>query len=200
MSHDIALNDPIIEILSTYPGIKRVLDVGAGYGSWGQIIRAGLNRKVDLVAIEKYPENCERLRNTGMYSEVICDDALTLLDYFTEKSFDLVLASQVIEHLEKKAGFKLIRMMKSITSMVLVIATPRGYMPVSAKDNPNKYEKHLSGWTEDDFRGLVFETKVLDMRNQMNRSIRLFDNIRRFIFNLYDPHQIIAIWERGLQI
>lgn len=194
MSHDFLLNNPVIDILVKYPDVVRVLDVGAGYGSWGQVIRAGLNKNINLVAIEKYPESCERLRNTGMYSEVICDDALNLLDYFTEGSFDVVLASQVIEHFEKDDGFSLIRIMKSLASQLVIICTPRGYMHVSAEGNPNIYERHLSGWIEDDFRGLDFETSVLDMR-ATTRSIRLVDDVRRFIFRLYDPHQIIAIWD-----
>ena len=196
MSHDVALNDPILEIISRYEPIKSVLDIGAGDGSWGHLIRAGLCRKVDMVAIEKYLDNCSKLYATGIYCNVVHADALNALDHFDRKGVDVVLASQVIEHLEKEDGLKLIDIMKELASKLVIVATPRGYMPVSAENNPNKYEKHLSGWNEADFRRLGFETQVLDMRSQMNRSVRLVDTLRRKIFRLYDPHQIIAVWSR----
>lgn len=194
MSHDFLLNKPILKILSKYPDIDRVLDIGAGLGSWGQIIRAGLSKKIEICAIEKYSENCERLLATGLYTHVICDDALKLMDYYSPGAFDVVLACQVIEHMGRLNGSILIDIMKDLASKLVIITTPQGYMPVSAETNPNPYEKHLSGWAEADFKKKGFKTTVLDMR-PMNRSIRLVDDLRRWLFGLYDPHQIIATWE-----
>ena len=196
MSHDFMLNKPIVEIMARYPGIKRVLDVGAGHGSWGHTIRAGLGKKVTMLAIEKWPDNCDILQATGLYTHVINDDALNLADYYGVDAVDVVLACQIIEHLEPREGHSLIRILKAIASDLVIITTPLGFMPVTAENNPNPYERHLSGWTEADFWQYGFDTEVLDMR-PMNRSIKLVDNLRRWVFGLYDPRQIIATWEPG---
>lgn len=193
MSHDQLLNKPILEILARHPGIRRVLDVGAGRGSWGYHIKAGLGKKISMLAIEKWPDNCDIIEATGLYTHVINDDALNLADYYGVNTVDVVLASQVLEHLTRNQGLKLIKIMKSIASRLVIITTPLGFMDVTAENNPNPFERHLSGWTEADFQVLGFLTEVLDMR-PLTRSIKIVDNVRRALFGLYDPRQIIATW------
>jgi hypothetical protein len=193
MSHDAMLNKPIIEILARHPDIIDVLDVGAGRGSWGHTIRAGLGRKVKMLAIEKWPDNCDILEATGLYTHIINDDALNMAKYYGPGSIDVVLASQVIEHLDGDDGHKLIDVMKGVASRLVIITTPLGFMPVTAENNLNPFERHLSGWNEADFWARGFDTQVLDMR-PLTRSIKLVDNVRRRLFGLYDPRQIIATW------
>lgn len=187
------LNKPIVEILRQHPGIRRVMDVGAGRGSWGYYIRAGLGKKVSMLAIEKWPHNCDILKATGLYTHIINDDALNLADYYGFNTVHVVIASQVIEHLDPDDGHKLITIMKRIASDLVIITTPLGHMEVSAENNPNPYERHLSGWSEADFWQHGFHTEVLDMR-PLTRSIKLVDNVRRRLFGLYDPRQIIATY------
>ena len=194
MSHDFMLNKPIVEILARHPGVKRVLDVGAGRGSWGHVIRAGLGKKVTMLAIEKWTTNCDILQATGLYTHIINDDALNIGDYYGNDSVDVVLACQIIEHLTSLEGHILITRMKTVASDLVIITTPLGHMEVTAENNLNPHEKHLSGWVEADFWQYGFNTEVLDMRS-LTRSIKMVDNLRRWVFGLYDPRQIIATWE-----
>ena len=193
MSHDFMLNKPIVEILRQYPGIRRVLDVGAGRGSWGYHIKAGLGKKVSMLAIEKWPNNCDVIEATGLYTRIINDDALNLGNYYGFNTVNVVLACQIIEHLTPVEGRALIRIMKSVASDLVIITTPLGFMSVTAENNPNPFERHLSGWTEAELKDLGFHTEVLDMR-PLTRSIKFIDNIRRALFGLYDPRQIVATW------
>jgi hypothetical protein len=72
-------------------------------------------------------------------------NVLEIADYFEPGSFDCVLASDLIEHLEKEDGLKLMRSMELIARKKVIIFTPNGFLPQSAYEG-NDYQIHRSGW------------------------------------------------------
>lgn len=65
---------------------------------------------------------------------------------FPGKSFDCVVALDVIEHFEKQDGLRLLDMMEGIARRRVAIFTPNGFLPQGEFDN-NPYQLHRSGWS-----------------------------------------------------
>ena len=108
-----------------------------------------------------------------------------------------MLATEIVEHLFKKQGIELIDSITKITRGLCIISTPYGYMKVGDENNENPYKHHLSSWHPHEFKTLGFNIKIADMRNQMTKSIRFIDNIRRFAFRLHNAKEIIA-WKGSI--
>jgi hypothetical protein len=83
-------------------------------------------------------------------------DLRLLRETFAAGTFDAVIALDVIEHLDKRAGFSLLDAMESIARACVVVMTPNGFVHQSAEPH-NPYQEHLSGWTVRDFlnRGYI---------------------------------------------
>ncbi len=70
---------------------------------------------------------------------------------FKEKSFDCVIALDIIEHLNKKDGLRLLELMEKIAIKKVIIFTPNGFLPQGAYDK-NKFHVHKSGWTYNEMK------------------------------------------------
>lgn len=73
-------------------------------------------------------------------------------------SYDVILMTDVIEHLPKERGFYILREAKRVTRKYIIVFTPLWWDPnVQQLNNPaspyygNEHDKHLSLWTPEDF-------------------------------------------------
>jgi hypothetical protein len=69
---------------------------------------------------------------------------------FKNKSFDAVVALDLIEHLTKEKGYELLKKMELVAKKRIIILTPNGFMKQTADEN--KFQEHLSGWSIKDFK------------------------------------------------
>lgn len=80
-------------------------------------------------------------------------NALDAVSLFGEHSFDVVMACELIEHLDKEDGPKLLRRLEKVARRLVIGTTPNGFLeqdPAKTPHEPwakNPYQKHLSGWT-----------------------------------------------------
>ena len=74
---------------------------------------------------------------------------------FADRQFDVVLCIDVIEHLRKEDGIKLLENAKSWAAKGLYVSTPNGYLRQDPYDS-NHYQEHLSGWSVTDFHEMGF--------------------------------------------
>ena len=74
---------------------------------------------------------------------------------FDENQFDIVILIDVIEHLPKEIGIKLIENAKNWASRRVYISTPNGFLKQDPYDS-NSFQEHLSGWTVNEFKSLGF--------------------------------------------
>jgi len=58
---------------------------------------------------------------------------------------------EVLEHLPKKMGIKVLKKAEKWAKKKIVITTPNGYLP-QKKIDKNPLQKHLSGWSTTEFR------------------------------------------------
>lgn len=149
-----------------------LLDIGAG-------IRPYVHKRWDWiddsvhVCVEPHAEYADVLRDT--YPDVIVVRA-KLQDcpsLFPERSFDHVCITDVIEHIERDEVLPLIEPLCRIARVGVHIMTPIGFMEQSGyrgdgKDpwglNGQAWQKHVSGWTPDDFPGWRIVMGVEDGR------------------------------------
>ena len=131
--------DDLCVYLLTQIQPKRVLDIGAGEGKYGHLIRAANLPQPHLTAVEYEPARKDELLALG-YDEVRSISALSLMEH-PEETFDFVILGDVIEHFRKSEGQDLLEYLNYRCKFILIV-TPE-CMPMSS---PNFYEGHNSLW------------------------------------------------------
>lgn len=130
------------------PSCRTVLDVGCGTTSPIRFFSKKLERSV---GVDGFLPAIEESREAGIHNDYVCMNVLEIADYFAPGSFDCVLASDLIEHLEKDDGLKLMRSMETIARKKVIIFTPNGFQPQGAYGG-NEYQIHRSGWEIEEMR------------------------------------------------
>ena len=125
-----------------------LLDVGCGSNS--PIQRFSKTFKYS-VGIDGFQPSIDRSNAKGIHNEYVLMNVMDIETKFNERSFDYVIASDLIEHLTKADGEKLISMMEKIARKRVIIFTPNGFLEQREYDG-NKYQVHLSGWEVDEMR------------------------------------------------
>lgn len=138
-------------------GMQTVLDVGCG--SWSPLAR--VKKSFKSVGIDMHKPSIEELKKLKIHDECKVGNVLKLNRYFKPKSFDAVIALDVIEHLEKDEGYKLLSQMESIAKKKVIIVTPFGFTEQHPSDG-NPYQIHKSGWYINDFKNRGY--KVFGLR------------------------------------
>lgn len=154
-------------------GLK-CLDVGTGYGETGLFLRSRLMNKgwIELHGIEPWPEYYKFQCRLGLYD---CISQAKGQDIpYPNDFFNLSIAQQVIEHLDKKEGYKMIREMERVTQGLVILATPAEYYEGLEIDG-NPFNKHRSYWSKEDFEKEGFKvTRVT--KNINSRALITFAN------------------------
>ena len=124
-----ARRDWIVAALQRHarPG-GRALEVGPGCGVYLPVL-AGLSGQVVAADVEAaYLQHAARLRRTVPNLELVRDDICATA--LPEKSFDLVLCTEVVEHIPDSAAA--LRGMRRLLKPggVLVLSTPQRYSPL----------------------------------------------------------------------
>ena len=131
---------------------ETLLDVGCGAIS---PISGFRERLKWTVGVDAHAPSVARSKSLGIHDEYVVTDVLNIAAHFGPKSFDCVLASDVVEHLTKPDGFRLIRLMEEVARVRVLIFTPNGFMPQRAYDE-NARQEHLSGWEVSEMRRLGY--------------------------------------------
>ena len=149
-----------VEILLTSSGFRprSILELGCGTGA---VILECQRRHLasEYFAIDYSPEAIGYLKRVG--SGIVCQVAdITDPAFRTERSYDLILLSHVIEHLEDPRGF-LGRAMKRIRTEKFIIEVPLEDLPASRlknhfRDRSKNKAGHVQFFTAESFRGLLY--------------------------------------------
>lgn len=134
----------ILEIEKHLKGCRTILDVGCGDNS-----PLGLLESRYIVGIDGHKPAIEESKKRKTLNAYMLGDIKKLDSLVRKKSFDAVIALDVIEHLKKDDGHKLLDNMERAAQKKVILVTPNGFIPQYNRDN--KLQTHLSGWTIEDF-------------------------------------------------
>lgn len=151
----ISLVDPVCKVVD--PSAKSILDVACGKGLPIMVLKQKIKFEkihgVDLY--EPYINFCKR---RGIHDSYTLCDARKLP--FKNKSFDIVMALQVLEHLDKNDAFKVLSNLEKIARKQVIISTPIGLTFHPAVDG-NKLQLHKSGFMPEELEAKGY--KVIKM-------------------------------------
>lgn len=148
---NLALFTLSIELNSLLSDCDSVLDLGCGDNSPIGFI----DRKEYLVGVDGFKKSIDKSRKLNIHDKYLHKNILEVRKDFKKNSFDAVIALDVIEHLKKKDGYKLIKLMDHLASKKVVLLTPNGFVNQTGEDNG--LQEHLSGWSVSDFRKLGYK-------------------------------------------
>jgi SAM-dependent methyltransferase len=121
-------------------GCESVLDIGCGASM--AMRHLGVPK---LVGAEGYGPSVEIARANKTHDELVQCNVTELSRYFKPSQFDACVALDVIEHLKKPDGLKLMADMEKIARKRVVFFTPSGFLPQGHTDKDD-LQAHLSGW------------------------------------------------------
>ena len=145
---------------------KSILDVGCGKGKPMRFVnKRGRFYAVGLDIFKPYLIKAKMEETHDDY--VLCDVRYMPVK---DKAFDVVLAMEVLEHLGKKEGVKMLkdieRMLKDIERIArkqVIITTPVGRCEQHICDN-NPYQEHRCIWNIDEMKCLGYIVKGVGLR------------------------------------
>ncbi len=143
----------ILEIEKHLKDCKTILDVGCGNNSPIGL----LEEKYTTIGIDAYKPSITSSEKQKIHNAYILGDIKKLNTLVKKKSFDAVMALDVIEHLEKDNGYKLLDDMERTARKKVILVTPNGFIPQYNKEN--KLQAHLSGWTVEDFTNRGYQVE-----------------------------------------
>jgi len=179
-------------------GCESVLDVGCGVSP--AIRQLGVSR---AVGIDGYQPSVDRAKQLNTHDEMIHGDVRELDRYFHKKQFDACVALDVIEHLIKPDGVRLMENMEKIAAKKVIFFTPCGFLPQRQSANDDLQE-HLSGWEPAEMRkngydviGLLGPKKLRGEYHAIKGHPRVFWGIvslsGHFLWTRHHPEKAAAI-------
>jgi len=132
-------------------GCENILEIGVGQNSYYHF--EGRNYKI--TGFDIHEPTLMKAKEIGKIDDYIVGNVLNIAQIFHGKSYDLVCAFDLIEHLKKKDGYKLIKNMENIARKRIVIYTPNGFLPQPPRED-NPFQEHLSGWEYFEMKNLGF--------------------------------------------
>lgn len=127
-------------------GTKSIADLGCGDGYIMNWVSFG--HKYELYGIEVDKKAIKKAQALNLYKKIYQQN---LINSLPQKKFDVVLCSQVVEHLQKSEALKLINRMEKLALKRVIIATTNGFIEYDHGPIESRFDKHQSGWDMDDF-------------------------------------------------
>jgi hypothetical protein len=141
--------------------IISVLDVACGLSLKSKFIPAQIRVGVDIY--DKYFDYIE----TDVPYVVIKYDVRKLNEIFVPKSFDIVIALDIIEHLEKDESLAMIAECEKIARKAVILETPNGYIPQNLDilgHGGHDYQTHRCGWEPKELQKMGYKVMIRDYK------------------------------------
>lgn len=127
---------------------RTVIDVGAGSGTYTQVVRANSLWRGRWTAVEAWEPYVARFGLDGLYDAVVVADARRLVAPFYRA--DLVIAGDVLEHMPRADAVHLLGKIRAHAAH-LIVSVPVLHLDQGAVYG-NAYETHVDHWTADQMR------------------------------------------------
>jgi SAM-dependent methyltransferase len=138
--------------------VESVLDVGCGTNS---PLDRFSRRFPRTVGVDLFAPAVDESKAKSIHDEYRVMDVLEIAEAFGPRSFDAVVAFDLVEHLSEPDALALFERMTTVARRRIVVFTPNGFLPQdAAPDNP--YQAHRSGWTAEKMRDAGFEVRGIN--------------------------------------
>lgn len=135
-------------------GCETVLDLGCGPSSPLKNCR---NIKYSI-GVEAFKEYLLTSKKQKIHNKYILSKIEELK--FPDNSFDAVIMIEVLEHLPKAQGSRILKQAEKWSRKKVIVSSPNGFIKQQALDN-NPLQKHLSGWNLFTMKRLGFRVRGL---------------------------------------
>ncbi len=169
---------------------KRILEVGCGSGIFGFILKK--TRTAVILGVEPFEYEL------GHY-DYIYD--MTWTEWFektsiSEKSFDVIVCNETIEHMEKRDALRFLDEVKTRANKI-IIGTPYKWDQQEAYDN-NSYQVHKCVISKEEFEDHGYDVKQVGVN--LKNGIRMYSKSTRYskVLNI-NPTNLIAIYQTRLR-
>jgi len=156
VSTGVLISSALTEIVRLNP--RSVLDAGCGFGLWGFLCRLYLDVfpgrryreewQVRIEGVEVFPRYIMP-HQEFIYDQIHIGKIEEIVDRLD--AFDLYIFGDVLEHLEKDVGIRVLETACRKTNKGVLINIPLGGGWRREAPDENVYEAHLSAWELDDF-------------------------------------------------
>lgn len=136
-----------------------VLDVACGLSLKSKFLDIPIRVGVDI-----YEEYFNHIESDVPYV-VIKHDVRKLEEIFVPKSFDIVIALDIIEHLEKEESLLMIAQCERIARKAVILETPNGYVPQNLDvqgHGGHEWQTHRCGWEIAELEKMGYKTVLRD--------------------------------------
>lgn len=169
----LAWTDPLPWIIDK--NSKTILDLGCGEGLPMKLIKLRLSPS-KTVGVDIFNSYIEKNRQDAIHDVYLIEDIRKVK--FPVKSFDIVIASHALEHLQKDQALKVLENMEKIAKKQVIVAAPIGHIYHPETDG-NKHQLHLSSFEPTEFeekgykvirygfRWLLGEGQLIDQVNNV---------------------------------
>jgi hypothetical protein len=178
-----AFLDPVVIPLVRGPSI---LDLGCGWGRWGCLLRSnyfefGLEEFPQITGIDGNQSCIEACRDLGVYERLEC---AMLPCELPKKSFDTVLASEVLEHLPLRDALNVLDSCEEAARYRVIVTTPNFLCLRSGSDGPlgfNQLDQHLSMISQRELRARGYKLRGAGFSAQHYLPARILARALKFL-------------------
>lgn len=147
---------------------KQILDLGCGKGMVGYLIRIQRDlTNSKLIGMDISEALLAFTKKYNIYDKLIRGDLTKELP-FKKNSFDVVICSEVIEHMKKRIGEHLLDEIERIVAKNgrVIITTPNVWLKMPSN---NYYDQHHSLWTVNDFKKRGYTVRGIGIKLPFNK-------------------------------
>ena len=160
-----------------FNGVNSWVDFGTGDGTVVKELKWNRIAKYKY-AIEKYKQE---IGDNWQFVDNLEDL------FINDNKYDLFTAFDCIEHLTKEDGLNLLKYIEDKFNKKLFF-TPRGFLRQDETTHPkliseNPWQKHISGWDENDFKKFNYETIILSDFHKPSGYNKQFDALMAYKIN-----------------
>ncbi len=156
---------------------QSILDVGCGRGKLMSLIN--IRQRFVSVGLDIFRPYLEEAMKRSAYSDCVLCDVRKMP--FQEKSFDIVLCLNVLEHIDEEEGIRLIADLEKIARRQVVVSAPIDFMKATIEEDGNPHSIHRSGWTPVEFKKSGFKVKTCGLCG-VNGDQGLIEILRKWLY------------------
>jgi len=128
---------------------RTYLDIGAGAGKYGKIIRELKQKKAYITAVEPDPAYIKKYHLKSIYDKIIKQKIEDYICQDPDFVAEVAIIGDCLEHLKKSDGVDLIHYLIYRTKAIIIVF-PFKFIQLSWQGHP--LEAHRSVWTRADFK------------------------------------------------